>query len=455
MHIVVIAGFIVAMLLMGLPAPDAAGPWWAVMTGVVCYVALTYALARGSASLGLRRLMRGNGALGRWPIALTAAIQVYLVAGLGLLLIGGWARLITDTLHAEAVPLVPKVMAVGPFIAALLAYWWATYPLDRALRQRNCQAMALTGGTVRPVWTRRQFMGFNIRHNLLFLAVPVGLIILVLDVLYLAEPVLGAGIAVSAGLFAIGGIFVSAPAIIVRIWRTRPLPAGNLRSRLEQMSRQAGFTCRNILIWDTGGMIVNAAVLGAARPVRYVLLSDAMLEHFDDDAVAAIFAHEAGHIVHRHIPYMVLFLTAGLILLFDSAAWLDFSSQVAELFAMSAAGVLWMWLFGVLSRRFERQADVFAAATATGDADAKLTAEGVARFRDALLKVGRLNGISPSRRNFRHGSIAHRLEYLDRLGRSEAGRSSVDRGIRRIKLAIWLLAATSAGVTIIPYIWSN
>ncbi len=452
MHIVVISGFIVAMSLPALPGVCAVLPWWAAVAGVFGYVGSVYAVARGSASLGLRRIMRGNGALGRWPMALMAAVQVYMVAGLGVVLTTGWASLINDTLRLEAVPLAGEALAAGPFIVALLAYWWAIYPLDLSLRRQNSQTMALSGEAVSPVWTRRQFMGFNLRHNLLFLAVPVGLIVLVRDVLYLAEPVLGAGIVVSAGLVAAGGIFVSAPAIIVRIWRTSPLPAGPLRNRLEQLSRQVGVTCRNILIWHTGRMIVNAAALGVVRPARYVLLSDAMLEHFDDDDVEAVFAHEAGHVVHRHIPYMVLFLTTGLILLFGSAAWLNLLSPVFELLAVSATGVLWVWFFGMLSRRFERQADVFAAAAVTGNADAELTADGVARFSDALLKVGRLNGISPSRRNFRHGSIAHRVEYLDRLARSGTGRSTVDRSVRRIKIAIWLLAAVGVGVTAVSQV---
>ncbi len=457
MHILVIAGFIVAMSLPEIPGVCVAWPWWAAVVGVFGYVGSVYVAARGSASLGQRQLMRGNGALGRWPMALTAAVQVYLVVGMGVVLTAGWASLINDTLHLEAVPLAGEVLAAGPFIAALLAYWWAIYPLDRALRRQNIQAMALSGEAVSPVWTRRQFLGFNLRHNLLFLAVPVGLIVLVRDVLYLAEPVLGAGIVVSAGLVAAGGIFVSAPAIIVRIWRTSPLPDGPLRLRLEQLSRQVGLTCRNILIWHTGRMIVNAAALGVVRPARYVLLSDAMLEHFNDnDAVAAVFAHEAGHVVHRHIPYMVLF-SAGLILLLGSvvelsAVRLNLSSPVFELLTVSVTGVLWVWLFGMLSRRFERQADVFAAAAVTGNANAKLTAEGAACFSDALLKVGRMNGISPSRRNFRHGSIAHRVEYLDSLARSGADCSTVDRSVRRIKIAIWLLAAVGVGVTAISQV---
>ncbi|MDY7010294.1 MAG: M48 family metallopeptidase [Planctomycetota bacterium] len=450
------------MSLPALPGICAALPWPVAVAGVLCYVGSVYAAARGIAYLGRRRMIRHHGQMGRWPTVLTAAVHVYLLAGLAALLTAGWARLISETLRLEAIPLAGEAMAVGPFIAALLAYWWAMYPLDRALRQQNIQAMVLSGEPVPPVWTRRQFMGFNLRHNLLFLAVPVGLIILVMDVMQLAEPVLGAGISAPVGLVAIGGIFFFAPTMIVRIWRTSPLPAGPLRNRLEQLSRQAGFTCRDILVWNTVGMIINAAVLGVVRPVRYVLLSDAMLEHFDDDGVAAIFAHEAGHIVHRHIPYIVLFLVGLITLIVSvfvlSVAWLDLSSPVTISLAISATVVLCLWLFGILSRQFERQADVFAAAVATDDTNAKLTDEGIARFSDALLKVGRLNGISPDRWNLRHGSIAHRLEYLRRLGQSDAGCSTVKRSARRIKIAIWLLAlfaAFSVGATVLAQVKST
>jgi STE24 endopeptidase len=454
MQIVVIAGFVVAMSLMGLSDLWVALPWLAVVACIVGYVGSVYAAARGSASLGLRQLMRGRGESGRLPARLMGITQAYMVIGLGALMLIGWANLIDRMLPAGTVPLVDKALAVAPFIAALLAFWWATYPLNRAMRQQNIRSTAMAGEPVSPMWTRRQFLIFNIRCNLLFVAVPVGLIILVLDLLHLAEPAIGTDVALSAGLFAIGGIFLSAPAIIVRIWKTRPLPAGPLRSRLEQLSKRAGFACRNILIWDTGSVIVNAAVLGMVRPMRYVLMSDAMLEHFNDDNdIVAVFAHEAGHVVHRHIPYMVIFLVA-LILLMSwivefFAARLDIATPIIELLAVLIMGTLGLWLFGMLSRRFERQADVFASATATGEIDAELTAEGVSLFSGALMKVALMNGISPSQRNFRHGSIADRLAYLDRLHCSGDGRASVDRSVRRIKIAIWFLAIISAAVTII------
>src|SRR5205085_537762 len=84
------------------------------------------------------------------------------------------------------------------------------------------------------------------------------------------------------------------------------------------------------------------------------------------------FAHEIGHVAHRHMAwYVVLF---GILLLISAGPgavmqnWLargtsdrvrqslDLLSEVATLFGFVV-------LFGFVSRRFERQADVYAART--------------------------------------------------------------------------------------------
>ena len=61
-------------------------------------------------------------------------------------------------------------------------------------------------------------------------------------------------------------------------------------------------------------MIVNAAVMGIVAPLRYVLITDAMIEQMDDTKIEAVFGHEAGHVKHHHIPCFLLFaLTSGCI----------------------------------------------------------------------------------------------------------------------------------------------
>jgi len=407
------------------------------------YVAGAYGVTRWNVRLGLRRLMRPGGPAGvggRAIHLISVAAQVYLVAVLAGLMLAGWGGLINQRLGLQRVPLLGKALALGPFVAALVIHWWAVYPLEHAMRLRLRAQMALDGEAPLPVWSRRQFVAFNVRHHLLFVAVPAALIFLALDL----PAALGASPEAGAiALVAAAGVLVMAPTIIVWVWRTRPLPAGALRRRLDDYCRRIGLTYRQLLVWDTDGVVVNACVMGLLRPVRYVLLSDALLGRLDADAVESIFAHEAGHVVHHHIGYLVLF-TTGLLLVCATGAEavaraLDLSSDWAEAAGLLAAGVAWLPLFGALSRRFERQADVFAAASGGDGPDAPLTGEGVARFTNALLAVGRLNGIWPRQRNFRHGSIHRRLDYLQELSAGGGSAADVDATVARLKVGIWVL----------------
>ena len=44
----------------------------------------------------------------------------------------------------------------------------------------------------------------------------------------------------------------------------------------------------------------NAALTGMGS-TRRIILSDTLLEHYSDDEIEAVLAHELGHHVHRHI----------------------------------------------------------------------------------------------------------------------------------------------------------
>ena len=67
---------------------------------------------------------------------------------------------------------------------------------------------------------------------------------------------------------------------------------------------------RDILVWHTHYNMGNAAVMGVVPQMRYVLLSDLLLERMDDEQIEAVFAHEIGHVVHRHMVwYVIFFLT--------------------------------------------------------------------------------------------------------------------------------------------------
>ena len=59
---------------------------------------------------------------------------------------------------------------------------------------------------------------------------------------------------------------------------------------------------------ETSNRIANALVMGVAPRFRYVLLSDLLLAEMSDEQVEAVFAHELGHVAHRHMIWYLVFI---------------------------------------------------------------------------------------------------------------------------------------------------
>jgi STE24 endopeptidase len=114
--------------------------------------------------------------------------------------------------------------------------------------------------------------------------------------------------------------------------------------------------------------------------------------------------------------------------------------------ATNVVGVgLFFLVFGFLSRRFERQADVYAArtiekhagaelemggdrfATPTSGGPGRVGQHGAAVFTSALYRVAVVNNIPIAARNFSHGSIATRMKYLKDLASEPQRTDEFDR----------------------------
>jgi STE24 endopeptidase len=255
-------------------------------------------------------------------------------------------------------------------------------------------------------------------------------------------------------------VLVAAPLFIRLAWPTRPLRDGPLRRRLARVAHRAGFRFTDILVWDTGGAVLNACVTGIVPGFRYVLLTDSLVDTMTPIEVAAVFGHEIGHVAHRHLLYISLFLAGslGVLALFEEAvarvwSWVAHSPWLASVIApavtpiaqettvLALLGVYFWLVFGHLSRRFERQADVFGSKVVSceqpdcpphKDLDGESTAEaprgrplplcrtGLRTFAEALAIVAQCNGMQLRRRSWRHGSIAGRIGFLERLQREPA-----------------------------------
>jgi Zn-dependent protease with chaperone function len=273
------------------------------------------------------------------------------------------------------------------------------------------------------------------------------------------------------GILAVLSVFAAMPWIVRLVLGLKPLPPGPLRERLEAVARRLRFRCGNIMLWNTRNGMANAMVIGILPWIRYVVFTDRLLEDFTPEEIEAVFGHEVGHIRHHHMLYYFGFLTASVIVLgwlvtdvFKDWFQLLASGDKQYLAAVPMVGVLLGYIFvvfGFLSRRCERQADVFGCravschrAVCNGhDADVEpaprgqgLCVTGINTFIRALEKVALVNGISRDRPGFlqswQHSTIGRRIEFLQRV-RSDRGVEK--RFQRRVALFKWAMFLALAG----------
>jgi STE24 endopeptidase len=214
--------------------------------------------------------------------------------------------------------------------------------------------------------------------------------------------------------------------------------------------------------------------------MRYVLLSDLLLETMTDEQIEAVFAHEMGHVVHRHMMWFVLFFVTIMFGMQGAAEWLDqmgFVREMPEWMKPVLVSGMFFWvllLFGFLSRRFERQADVFAARTMQAQQPGVSVEEtrthvgeyGAALFASALQRVATINNMptgsyrrweggfrkrcaflmeraSDLAHHWLHGSIQERQDYLQRISSDANQTFRFDRFMLRLSLTLVFLLAAS------------
>ncbi|MCI0586421.1 MAG: M48 family metalloprotease [Planctomycetes bacterium] len=286
----------------------------------------------------------------------------------------------------------------------------------------------------------RAWLGFHYRSTALLLA-PYLLYAAANDALSLsrtASLLLGtwslAGEAAAGALFAALAFLL--PVGARRIWKTRPLGGGPLRERLEATARRLSFRCRDLLVWDTAGLVANAAIVGFLPRWRYVIFTDALLGVLHPAEIEAVFGHEAGHAMRRHIATFLAFGGAWALAVLDVAsAYLPDAEESLLLLLVPSAFLGWLG-FGWLSRRFELEADLYGAA-AIGD---------VGTFVSALERVGVVAGATRRRGSWRHFSVGSRVAFLRLV---EAAPEVGERFVARMRL--WLplgLLALAAAVAV-------
>ena len=420
----------------------------------------------------------------------TLWLRTGLLAGFACaVLLTAWPDLFDFSRIHPTLQIIGDLIVLTPFVGGLIATWVAVYPLESRLR--SLPSISMHAGEPadddQQAWSLRTFLDFNLRHHFLVVAAPMTLILFAANVLRGYESSLrewsGWELTPDCMLGAVAlGVFTVAPAMLIRIWRTTPLEAGPVRDRLENVCHRIRLRCRAILVWHSDGIMLNAAVMGLIPGVRYVLLSDALLATMTPRQIEAVFAHEAGHIRKHHIQSFLLFafvgwlLVAGLMELLarstnsTESAW-TFSVGTIQGVGLVATALFWTLGFGWLSRKFERQADLYGARCVTPAANdchlpcslhptehirvsgpGRVCATGAELFASALDRVAVLNGIPHEERSWRHSSIGSRIRFLTSLAGDPRRAARFDRLLRVVRFSILGLAVAGAVAT--AYYWT-
>ena len=174
-------------------------------------------------------------------------------------------------------------------------------------------------------------------------------------------------------------MLVLAPILILPLFnKFTPLPEGGLRERLLALAERTGFRARGIQVMDGSkrSRHSNAFFTGFGR-FRKIVLFDTLIEQLQESELAAVLAHEIGHYKKGHIPKMIVWSAVSLLAGFYVLAWLARQEWFYRAFGFEPghlapafllfgllAGAVTFWftpLANVWSRRFEYQADAFAA----------------------------------------------------------------------------------------------
>lgn len=395
---------------------------------------------------------------------------------IGIILGLGWGATVQQWClvehHGELVlaPLAELLVPL-PYFLILSGSWLVYYDAERALRRCHGRSSAT-------YWSRGEFWVYNFRQVLLLLVIPVVLFALNQSVnrwwpeftSRLEYRVASLGVLLVLMLFL--------PLAMGPLLGLQRLPNGPTRARLTQLAHRIGLRYRDFLVWPTRGGMANAMIFGLLPSLRYVVFTDRLLEELPPQHLDAVLGHEAGHAHHGHLPYYLIFLVMSILALSCLGLYLldwidpqetfpDYAQYWISLPPLILVASYLFVVFGMLSRRCERQADVFGAwAVSCGNPACQqhdestrfpskqwsLCPTGLRLMAETLERVHLLNGLGLDRqprglipslwvwlKNWIHGPIPQRMAFLLQLANDPSQAQQTQRQITLFRWGLLIL----------------
>ena len=452
MHLVLILAVLVAMTLAeSAPASPVDHPSWRLACGLAAMLFVPGLAATVSMVVvrGIRRDVHSWSTwLTRfsWAQHLHSVLWLMLVAAMSYGL--GWPQLVRENWGLGNWLLVDDLLILAPVYVPILLSWAAFYEVDLLVEE-----LTIPDNSPEPrLPARWRYVLLHARHYLALVLAPLLLILLVHDAAHLFAPEFTAGpygwLVLAMPLTM---LIVVLPQLLTSLWKTEPLAAGPLRDRLEQVLDNCHLHVRDILVWKTDRRMVNSAVSGVWSRMRYVLLTDGLLERLDADQVEAVLRHEAGHVARRHLLLRMLMLGVPVAIWFsiDRAAphWI---AQLSDTIAL--LGITPQWQSGIIvplviacygifglgwyCKQLEFEADLFACGL-SGNRDTVDTTAATEAFVGALYEITHDSGASRAHEGWLHPSIDRRVQFV----RNALANLALPKKFEfRLALLAWLIA---------------
>lgn len=326
-----------------------------------------------------------------------------------------------------------ELLILAPFFLVQIGSWFFFYDVDREFVFSSSSAERAPR-----FWSRAGYVLFLTRQQLVLVFVPLILLIGQQGLQRMYPEAFRSDWVPVISVLTLPAFLLIFPIFLPPLLGLKPLPPGPLRDRLTANARRLHFRYTQIYLWDTRGGVVNAMIVGIIPWLRYVIFTDRLFEDLRDDEVDAVLGHEIGHAKHGHLIYYALFLTLSFVVLgaliqslrlIDETFWREHQTLLL-IGPVAVMGAYMLSAFGFLSRRCERQADVFGCRAVSCNDDrcdghdflttypergSGLCRTGIEIFVRGLQRVEEVNGMTRVKVSWRGTGIRGKLSWIFRL----------------------------------------
>ncbi len=387
-------------------------------------------------------------------------IAVWICATAVLLGIFRWDLCVRGSWPIGESVLLSQLLISIPVLVPVVAYW----SIVAKTEDRHIQALHGTNDIADQHNRSRRWkdnlsiVWIQIRQMILLPAIPVMVILLIDDTLKLFPSASHYRVVLFGSLVAMLPFIL--PLILRQLWRLESLDDGETRERIQSLIDRIEVNVSDICLWRTGNRCVNAAVAGAFRRSRILLITDALLDSFSETELDAVVAHEMAHVKHRHVPTMLWSLVAaGLTAVMCSQiveqnSWDAFSTEQTSLLILIPVLATWLLLHRFISRSFEHQADLVACEHLSEiDNSASPANLPDSSFTSFVAMLQKLAPVGATGSDWWHPSITSRIATLQEIKSDPTRRRAFEARItaidRMVRGTVVFLALVTIGLALI------